>query len=202
MALPWFPFNVGDYRRDTAHLGALEHGAYFLLICHYWQCGGLPDDDRQLARIAACTASEWKRVKPIVACFFSPNWKSHKRIDAELAKAADISSKRRAAADRRHNKADANGHAIADQMQVQMDTHLTSTLTTTQIKKEFNNGALCEALKLRHPRHGAKSKDGRFVYLKRGTTEFDAYSQDHVNVIGSEPEATSDGRWFPLLGAK
>ena len=92
MNRPWMPLYVADYRRDTAHLSTAEHGAYLLLIMHYWATGGLPDDDRQLARIACMTNSEWRRTRPIVQAFFFDGWK-HKRIEFELTEAARISGR-------------------------------------------------------------------------------------------------------------
>lgn len=38
---PWMAFYVADYLADTLHLSATEHGAYLLLISHYWVHGGL-----------------------------------------------------------------------------------------------------------------------------------------------------------------
>lgn len=38
------PLNTADYRKDTSHLSAHEHGAYVLLIQRYWQDGSLPGD--------------------------------------------------------------------------------------------------------------------------------------------------------------
>ena len=48
----WFPFNVGDYVRDTMHLTTEQHGAYLLLMLAYWPRGPLPDNDNALASIA------------------------------------------------------------------------------------------------------------------------------------------------------
>jgi uncharacterized protein YdaU (DUF1376 family) len=115
---PWMPLYIADYRADTAHLGAAEHGAYLLLIMHYWQTGALPHEDTQLARIACMTPSQWKKARPVIAALFGPGW-THKRIDAELAHAEDISSKRRAAAQQRYGKPS----APAEQMQAQPQSH-------------------------------------------------------------------------------
>jgi len=112
---PWMPLYIADYRADTAHLGVTEHGAYLLLIMHYWQTGGLPDDDRQLARVACMTAVQWKKARPTIAALFGPGW-THKRIDAELAHAEEVSSKRRAAALERHGRA-ASAHEMQPQSQ-------------------------------------------------------------------------------------
>jgi uncharacterized protein YdaU (DUF1376 family) len=114
MSPPWMPLYIADYRADTAHLSAAEHGAYLLLIMHYWSTGGLPDDDRPLARIACMSVAEWRRARPTLAGFFQNKW-THKRINSELARAAEISSKRRASAEQRYSKRNANAE--------QVDTH-------------------------------------------------------------------------------
>ena len=118
MSRPWMPLYVADYLRDTRKLTAAEHGAYLLLIMEYWTAGELPDDDRQLARIASMTPAEWKRARPNVEGFFHDGWK-HKRLDAELARSAEISSKRAASAKLKHS----NRSAIAEQL----DTHAGAT---------------------------------------------------------------------------
>jgi uncharacterized protein YdaU (DUF1376 family) len=112
------PLYVADYLRDTRKLTAAEHGAYLLLIMEYWTSGELPDDDRQLARIASMTPAEWRKARPNVQPFFVDGWK-HKRIDAELARSAEISSKRSASAKLKHSNRSANAE--------QLDTHAGAT---------------------------------------------------------------------------
>lgn len=107
------PLHIADYLRDTRRLTAAQHGAYLLLIMEYWVVGNLPNDDAALARIACMLPAEWKRERSTIVSFFTKDWK-HKRIDLELAKVTDISSKRRAAAEQRHNKGNANGYANAE----------------------------------------------------------------------------------------
>ena len=51
MRRPYMPFFVGDYLADTSHLTTTQHGAYLLLIMHYWATGGLPTTDRELRTI-------------------------------------------------------------------------------------------------------------------------------------------------------
>lgn len=95
-ARPWMPLYIADYLADTAHLGALQSGAYLHLIMHYWQTGSLPDDDAALARIARMTAAEWGRNRSTIAAFFQDGWR-HKRIDAEIETAESVISSRSAA---------------------------------------------------------------------------------------------------------
>jgi uncharacterized protein YdaU (DUF1376 family) len=83
MQRPWMPFYWGDYFRDTRHLNRGQHGAYCLLIGHYWSTGSLPDDDQQLAQITLSTPDEWKADRPVLQAFFYDGWK-HKRVEAEL----------------------------------------------------------------------------------------------------------------------
>lgn len=88
MSLPRMSLHIGDYKKDTGHLGAAEHGAYLLLTMHYWATGGLPNDDARLARIACMTDEEWRGALPTIAALFQPGWR-HKRIDLELANAQE-----------------------------------------------------------------------------------------------------------------
>jgi uncharacterized protein YdaU (DUF1376 family) len=85
MGRAWMPLYVGDYLRDTRDLNTLQHGAYLLLIMHYWQHDALPSDDARLAAIAGLSVAQWRRIREPVQAKFSDGWK-HKRIEAELAK--------------------------------------------------------------------------------------------------------------------
>ena len=79
------PLYVGDYLGDTGHLTTAQHGAYLLLMMHYWRKGELPDDDRQLCKIAKLPLKTWCEYRATLQDFFYEGWK-HNRIDAELAK--------------------------------------------------------------------------------------------------------------------
>jgi len=92
----WMPLYIADYRADTAHLSAAQHGAYLLLLMHYWRNGPLPDDDAQLAMIAKTETKAWRTVSNVIRPFFtSADGKLHqKRMDAERARADSISNTR------------------------------------------------------------------------------------------------------------
>jgi len=89
----WMPLNVGDYLADTGHLTTTQHGAYLLLIMHYWRKRELPDDDKQLAAIAKLPLRIWLDSKETIQAFFHDGWR-HKRIEEELAKRAKVSQER------------------------------------------------------------------------------------------------------------
>jgi uncharacterized protein YdaU (DUF1376 family) len=92
----YIPFHPGDYLTDTAHLTAAEHGAYLLLILNYWQRGEpLMDDDKRLRGIARMTADEWAESRETILEFFERRDGAlfHKRIEAELERAREKSSK-------------------------------------------------------------------------------------------------------------
>lgn len=107
----WMPLNVDDYLGDTGHLTAAEHGAYLLLIMRYWQDGGLPTDERMVARYSRLTPEQWSESRDVLAAFFAEGWK-HARIDAEIAKAEELIEKRRTAANQRHSKSNAHAEQV------------------------------------------------------------------------------------------
>jgi uncharacterized protein YdaU (DUF1376 family) len=93
MNRPWMPLYVGDYLGDTGHLTTTQHGAYLLLLMHYWRKGELPDDDRQLSKIAKLPLKTWCDYRATLQDFFYDGWK-HKRIEVELEKMVRVSAKR------------------------------------------------------------------------------------------------------------
>jgi uncharacterized protein YdaU (DUF1376 family) len=108
----WMPIYWGDYAKDTGHLSATLHGAYLMLIKHYWVFGApLPDDDAQLWRIAcADSIQHWRKLRAILAPLFEVAdgvWR-HERVDKELALAIKRQEKARRAASIRWAS---NGHA-------------------------------------------------------------------------------------------
>jgi uncharacterized protein YdaU (DUF1376 family) len=93
-----------DYALDTEHLSAIEHGAYLMLISYYWRTGRpLPDDDLLLSRVSRTTPEEWRTIKATVCRFFyfEDGFWRHKRIELELDNARALSTKKRAAANKR-----------------------------------------------------------------------------------------------------
>lgn len=98
----WMPWYIGDYLADTMHLRTEGHGAYLLLIGAYWVRGGpLPDDDDQLAAITRMDDRGWKRMRKMLQPYFriADGLWHHKRIDKELAEAADAYARRKARSD-------------------------------------------------------------------------------------------------------
>ena len=116
-ASAWMPLYIGDYLADTMHLDGPKHGAYILLIMHYWRSGPLPDNDDELAAIARTDIKDWKkRIGPSVRRFFrvEEGLLRHKRIDAELANASKNIEQKRMAAQARWNRTDTARNADAD----------------------------------------------------------------------------------------
>ena len=111
MGEPYMPLYWGDYHRDTGHLTTAEHGAYLLLLGHYWCTGKpLPDRDDALARVVRARPSAWKKMRSAVAPFFKIEdgvW-THRRVEDELLRRLSwVSQKKRAgeiSADKRKEK--------------------------------------------------------------------------------------------------
>jgi uncharacterized protein YdaU (DUF1376 family) len=203
MSKAWMPLYWGDLVADTMHLGPTEFGIYMRLIAHCWQHGSVPDDNRKLALIAHCDTRLWRRYRPAILEFFHKPSKQqnggspcaaillHTRVTKELLRYAELSNKRKAAAEQMHKLK----HASAGVLHGVCTTPSQSQLS----KKERSKGVSCET-GVKTPRHGVRSADGRFVYFKRNTDEFAAYVNDYLEGTGDEPNATADGRWFKIYG--
>lgn len=138
---PWMPLYVADYVVDTRHLTGAEHGAYLLLMVHYWATGGLPTDDFRLQAIALMNDEQWARSKPIIQSLFDENWR-HKRIDEELEHVRKVSKSRKTAGKKggkKRSKSKAN--AIANDKQLPTHSHSHSHKEKYKKEDEGKTGA-------------------------------------------------------------
>jgi uncharacterized protein YdaU (DUF1376 family) len=123
MARAWYSFYPADYVKDTGHLSLIEHGAYRVLMDHYYATAEpLPGDVTRLKHLCrARTRAEKRAVRFVLGEFFAPDTDGfrHPRIEAEIAKAEEItarlSANGRLGAARRHGpgRSPASGAATA-----------------------------------------------------------------------------------------
>lgn len=116
-----YDFNIGDYRRRTAHLNQLEHGIYRSLIdTYYLEENPLCLDHAKVMRSHSIrTPEEVAAFEAVLADFFeeTPDGYRHKHIEDELQKIYDKSEKARKAAKSRWRKKKAeNREENAEQM--------------------------------------------------------------------------------------
>ncbi|MGB0817792.1 MAG: YdaU family protein [Candidatus Puniceispirillaceae bacterium] len=107
MGLQWYPRYAGDYIRKTRHLSLLEHGAYTLLLDHYYATGKpievsnaslMPDHSRVHRLCSASTNEEKAAVDSVLEMFFELTDEGYIN-----AKAAQVIEQQRAAHERRVN---------------------------------------------------------------------------------------------------
>lgn len=101
--LPYMPFWVEDYHRDTRHLSTEEHGAYLLLLMAAWEApsNALPDEDKVLAGLAKVVPARWAKMKPTIMAFWTLDGRSKMWVQKRLKK------ERRLAVDRKQKASDA-----------------------------------------------------------------------------------------------
>lgn len=98
----WMPLFIGDYLADTAHLTTAQHGAYILLIMHYWRTGKpLPDDEHQLCMITRMQMREWSKNRAVILSFFerANGVYVHHRVEHELSSAIERKQKNKVRAE-------------------------------------------------------------------------------------------------------
>jgi uncharacterized protein YdaU (DUF1376 family) len=115
MKYPWMPMFWGDFFANTLHLSAQEIGAYVCLIAHAWEHEG-KIEVRHLLRVSRVTPRHWPKVRHQLEPFFRTTeirqyWVHHRVLD-ELAKAGEISNKRKDAALQMHSKRTASASVL------------------------------------------------------------------------------------------
>lgn len=89
MSDSYYRFFPGDYHRDTGDLTMIEHGAYRLLLDHYYMKESLPSDLERLYRICGAFSEEERTaVGTVVERFFKSNGKNllNRKTEEELTK--------------------------------------------------------------------------------------------------------------------
>jgi uncharacterized protein YdaU (DUF1376 family) len=106
-----------------------------LLILHYWMHGGLPADDRELARITKLTVSTWRKSRSTIEAFFHDGWR-HKRIDQDIDKIEQVSERRQVAGSKGGTRA-----AIARQRGKQLPQGNSSNTSSKRAANEQQNSS-------------------------------------------------------------
>lgn len=120
----WMPIYCGDWLKDTSHLSQGQHGAYFLLLIHYWQKRELKADKKQCYRIArAFTQEEIENVDAVLSEFFTLTNGNliQKRVEIELKLALEKKEKavkkaQKAAGERWRKDASSKPQALLEDM--------------------------------------------------------------------------------------
>lgn len=117
----WYARHFKDYAEKTAHLSMVEHGAYTLLLDHYYQTGGkLMANAIALLRVCrAQTDDERAAVQSVIDQFFylgEDGLYHNKRADKEMGVAANVSAARSQAGKAGAEKRWKNGKEIANAM--------------------------------------------------------------------------------------
>ena len=162
MKRQWMPMFWGDFLANTMNLSAQEVGAYMLLIAHAWEHGGMIPYD-QAQRIARIDNRHWRRVRGTIEPFFEverdakgiPRRYYHGRVLSELAKADELSSKRKAAALHMHSKRRTHAYANHDANGM----HKTGNYQVRDITSSFTTAARDAAAQKKAVGQGSKASE-------------------------------------------
>jgi len=130
MADQYYRFFPGDYQRDTGDLTLMEHGAYRVLLDHYYTRESLPSDKDRLYRICrAFSEDERNAVDVVVDRYFriSSGKLINKKADEEISERKAFieaqSERGKRGAEARWGKAQEEAEEVAQAMQPPLPKH-------------------------------------------------------------------------------
>lgn len=179
----WYPRYTGDYARDTSHLTIIEHGAYTLLLDHYYSTKQpLPAIAEQLHRICrAFTEEEKAAIDRVLSMFFHLHADGYHngRADNELAKRSAISKSRSKAAIIKHKKLSAHAQQVHSKCSANATTSTTTSTATSRTTKALTGYTPAfEEFWTCYPRHDCSKAEAFKAYQSatQGGT-------DHARII-------------------
>lgn len=133
------PLYVADYLADTQSLTTEQHGAYLLMLMHYWRSGeAIPDDMVTLRMVTKLSTHKLKKFMPTLEKIFSRKDGKffHSRLEEELKKSSEISALR-AKAGARGGKAKAKQMPPKSQVTSSSVPNGTGASAPEDMKKRF-----------------------------------------------------------------
>lgn len=205
----WYAWYPSDYASKTAHLSLLEHGAYRVLLDHYYQVDGkVVANATPLLRVCrAFDAAEQAAVKAVLLEFFleRDGYYRHERADAELEKRRELKAKRAAAGSKGGSqKALASAVANAKQKPPHLHLHLQNK-EDSEAKASEPTGSPAPVIELIVPKKEPEPEPPKPVLV---ATPMDleaqvwavgkAYLEGHG--VSRQQAGALIGKWRKLLG--
>ena len=211
----WMPLYVADYLADTGHLSARQHGAYLLLIMHYWRTGKpLPTSVQHLFNICRLSVDQWAEDGEKVMAFFAltPEGYTHKRIADEMAKSSRFIAQKAAAgiasaSAKRQRKDNARSTGVDTSVASLVSTGDQRQVKTSPSPSQVEEGSVVSAgeeIVSRETSAPVVFLENRFVVSQSATDLIAAFDEERVRAFGSEQArlcpAADDGiqsqRWI------
>lgn len=136
----WFPLDIGSYLKNTQALTTEEHGAYLLLIMHYWIQGPIKNDKKTIKNI---TKISHKKCENIFKFFDEKDGVLyHERIEFEINKAKKIQDDKRNQTEAARLAKEAKRRSVTDSVtdavtKTVTDTPLPLPLPSLPVTKEL-----------------------------------------------------------------
>ena len=118
MRRPWFPYYVEDFELSgkVMLMSAEAEGCYHRLLRFQWREGHVPGGVREIAQICRQSYAKMRNLWPkLEPCFpLEGDVRRNPRLEAERAKADELSAKRSEIGKRGRAKQSANGEQLPD----------------------------------------------------------------------------------------